>query len=118
MKITGFEELYKRLDKIANSQVKLNRFVAQHGEILRSEAVKNTPKDTGRLQGSWKRSRAAQSKSEVYNNTEYAAHVEYGHRTRNGGFVKGRKMLHRAILTHKKNFEENTKAILENIMHD
>ena len=113
MKITGFEELYKRLDKIANSQVKLNRFVAQHGEILRSEAVKNTPKDTGRLQGSWKRSRAAQSKCEVYNNTEYAAHVEYGHRTRNG-----RKMLHRAILTHKKNFEENTKAILENIMHD
>lgn len=31
MKITGFEELYKRLDKIANSQVKLNRFVAQQG---------------------------------------------------------------------------------------
>ncbi|WP_251455269.1 HK97 gp10 family phage protein [Veillonella intestinalis] len=118
MEITGFKELYEQLDKIRNSQRKLNTFVAQQGEILRGEAINNTPKDTGLLRQSWRRSRATQSKCEVYNNVEYAGHVEYGHRTRNGGFVKGSKMLHKAMLTHKKEFIENTKDILRNILND
>ena len=72
----------------------MNQFVAQEGEVIRGKVQDNTPVDTGRLKGGWKRSRAVQGKAEIYNNVEYAAHVEYGHRTRGGkGFVKGSKML-------------------------
>lgn len=118
MELKGFDELYAQLDKIKNSQRKLNKFVSQQGELLRGEVIERTPVDTSTLKNSWKRSRAAQSKCEVYTTTEYAGHVEYGHRTRNGGFVKGAKMLHKAVLAHKKEFVENTKEIVKNILND
>ena len=54
----------------------------------------------------------------MYNNTEYANHVEYGHRTPKGGFVKGRKMLHRSMVGFKSKFLNNTRVIMRNLLDD
>lgn len=40
---------------------------------------------------------------------EYAPHVEYGHRTRNGGFVQGQKFLHKNVETQRPIYIEDLK---------
>lgn len=56
-----------------------------------------TGRTGGHLRRMWQISRIKKSgdvfEIEVFNNVEYAPHVEYGHRTRNGGFVQGRYMM-------------------------
>lgn len=63
----------------------------------------------------------------VYNNTEYAAHMEYGHRVKNRKgewvkdengkikFVKGVYMLHQGVEELRDNFEEDAKLIIGDI---
>ena len=83
-----------------------------------SIAKAKTPVDTGLLRNSWKRTGVMNGKVEIYNNTEYANYVEYGHRTRNGGYVKGRKMLHRSIVGMRSQFARNARIILRNLTND
>lgn len=45
-----------------------------------------TPVDTGELRLS-----SGATDDEVGYNAEYAPHVEYGHRTKNGGYVQGQR---------------------------
>lgn len=58
-------------------------------------------KQGGTLQKGWKKSKVEHSgntyKQDVYNNVYYAQHVEWGHRTRNGGRVRGRFMLRASV---------------------
>lgn len=67
--------------------------------VLRLDAkVKlNTPVDTGNLRRNWRvgevTKRGNVYEVEYFNNTEYAAAVEFGHRTRGGSDVRGRYML-------------------------
>lgn len=118
MRLEGLDELLEKLNKIEEQkQIKINRFVAQEGEILKSLVVEKTPVDTGLLREGWKRSRVAQGRTEVFNNTEYANHVEYGHRTRGGnGFVKGRKMLHRGLLEFSKTYKDHATRVVKDIL--
>lgn len=118
MKLDGIDELLKKLDAIEDQkQIKINRFVAQEGEILKALVAEKTPVDTGLLREGWKRSRVAQGRTEVFNNTEYANHVEYGHRTRGGnGFVKGRKMLHRGLLEFSKTYKDHAEKVVKDIL--
>lgn len=99
---------------------KRDKFLAQEGEMLIGRAKKNTPVDTGNLRNAWKRTKATGGKVTVYNNTEYAAHVEYGHRVKvhgkfTGKVVKGRKMLHKAFSETKNNFRDDAQDILEGL---
>lgn len=77
-------------------------------EVL-NKTIFRTPVDTGLLRGSWEL-------SEIYwygdtaliiliNNTYYASFVEYGHRTKSGGFVPGRFMAKLSIEEVMPNFE-------------
>lgn len=119
MQFDGLEEFLERLERIEDGkQKKINSFVAREGELLKGLVVEKTPVDTGLLRGNWKRSRVAQGKTEVFNNTEYANHVEYGHRTRSGGYVKGQKMLHRAVLEFSKTYPEHAKKVVDDILND
>lgn len=105
----------------------VNKFVSMAGEELIGEAKMNTPVDTGRLRESWARTPTVDGKTEVYNNTEYAAHVEYGHRQQVGryvpaigkrlkkGFVPGRKMLHNAMSTFEDSFQEFAEAAMKEL---
>lgn len=118
MQLEGLDELLEKLNKIEDQrQIKINRFVAREGEILKSLVAEKTPVDTGRLREGWKRSRVRQGRTEVFNNTEYANHVEYGHRTRGGnGFVKGRKMLHRGLLEFSKTYKDHATRVVKDIL--
>ena len=59
-----------------------------HGELRKSSFV-----DMGSLQMGY--------------NKEYAPHVEYGHRTRNGGFVQGQRFLQKNTETQKPIYRED-----------
>lgn len=115
----GFDEFVAKLEKIDSSGTKLNQFVSQEAENLIGHTKDNTPVDTGQLRNGWKRTQAAKGRVTVYNNTEYAAHVEYGHRTRGGkGFVKGSKMLHRGMLQTGKHFQEDAAEIMKGLIDE
>ncbi len=129
MEISGFGELEATLQKALDGSLKLrNQFVSQEAELLISHTKNNTPVDTGTLRNAWKRTRAADGKATVYNNTQYAAHVEFGHRikTRSGKwsktpsgktrFVKGAKMFHRGMQEVQASFQEDAAKIMENLL--
>lgn len=123
MHFGGFDAFDERLAKIEEQGTrKMNQFVAQEAEVIRGKVQDNTPVrkvNGGRLKGGWKRSRAVQGKVEIYNNVEYAAHVEYGHRTRGGkGFVKGSKMLHRGMLQAEKTFRDDADTIMKVVLDE
>lgn len=120
------------MTKIASGGlIRRNRFVAQEAEQIVAKAKENTPTRTGTLKNGWRRTRAVQGKTTVYNNVEYAAHVEYGHRQKPGryvpaigkrlkkSFVPGKKMLHIAMLQASRSFRDDAKQIMENVFgHD
>lgn len=120
MRLDGFDELEQEmLRQIQQMPDKRDRFVAREAEVLLAAVKEETPKDTGVLRGGWHRTQASQGAVEVYNNTDYAAHVEYGHRTRGGkGFVMGRKMLHRGLLAYKKAFPRRVGEALRKILEE
>lgn len=72
-------------------------------------AVKITPVDTGHLKGSYRTSAVYPTGDgysiTVYNPVRYAPYVEYGHRTRGGGWCEGKFMLTKATEQVEKNAE-------------
>ncbi|MGE1061806.1 HK97 gp10 family phage protein [Megasphaera paucivorans] len=119
----GLDELDKKLANMAKEfPIKRNQFLAQEAELLIGQAKENTPVDTGALREGWHRTRAHAGQIEIYNNTEYVNHVEYGHRIKNhkgewtGKVVKGKKMLHIGMDTLKKNYPEDAESILEGLL--
>ncbi|MBO6203765.1 MAG: HK97 gp10 family phage protein [Selenomonas sp.] len=120
--INGLDDLQEKLENMAKKAPAAGaKFLAQEGELLRGRAANNTPVDTGNLRNSWKTRMINPQRVEVSNNTEYAAHVEYGHRVKihgkwTGKVVKGKKMLHKAFDETKDNFLEDGVAILGAIM--
>lgn len=123
----GFDELVKKLDE---AEKKLpgarDKFLTQEGELIRGKAAELSPVDTGTLRMGWKMKRS-DGRVDVYNNTEYAAHQEYGHRQKVGRyvpaigkrlkkpFVEGRHMLRDAVSEKAKSFPEDGQEILEGL---
>ena len=123
--ITGLGELDSALEKLEGSSAKQNAFVAQMAENLIGRTKNLTPVRTGRLRSSWSRTKPANGRAEVYNNTEYAGYVEWGHRivTRKndkkvftGKTRKGRHMLRDAVKELEDNFEADAMEILEGLL--
>ena len=90
LRTAGLEDLERVLAR--KSAVDFDAVVAkQTADMLtRAHAQGGTPVDTGELRQS---SRATPRSGEMGYTVEYAPHVEYGHRTRNGGFVPGQRFL-------------------------
>lgn len=63
--------------------------------------IDNTPVRTGELKASWTVGDIIITDDdveiEVYTDLDYAPYVEYGHRTRNGGFVQGQFIMTLAV---------------------
>ena len=117
MKIDGFSRLNHKWARILTQYPEhADTLLAQQAELLVADVKSKTPVDTGTLRNAWRRTEPNNSSVEVYNNTEYANHVEYGHRTPKGGFVKGRKMLHRAVVHRNSAFLKDTRTILRNLI--
>lgn len=97
--IEGLDEFEKKLAKIISHDYprEFEKMVIQIATDLQTATADATPVDTSRLQENWfvgdLVKRGNDYYIEVYNNVEYAEPVEYGYRTKNGGFVEGAHMM-------------------------
>lgn len=124
----GFDQLDAKLQEILDETPKVkNKFVSQQAELLTGRVKDNTPVDTGTLRNGWHRTRAGKGTATVYNNTHYAAHVEFGHRIKKGDgwakdakgrtrFVPGAKMLHKGLAEKEKEFKADAEIIMEDLL--
>lgn len=129
LEFSGLDELIQRLDEAEKELPGArDKFLAQEAELVRGDAADLTSVDTGNLREAWKRSTPENGRVDVYNNTEYAAHVEYGHRQKVGQyvpaigkrlkkpFVEGRHMLRDAVQQRQDSFTEDAEDILKGLM--
>lgn len=101
-----FDDYKKKLEEIEADVPKIFKKVAKMGAVkFRNEAVKITDReglvDTGNYRRNW-HGQAIEPEPEVYgiactNGVEYASHLEYGHKMRNGKRWKGRFVGREAI---------------------
>lgn len=95
------------------------RFTTRDGKEV-SFKVKSIPPG-GELQSKWEKEKTGKFKWEIFNNTEYANHVEYGHRIIQGkskklkGYVKGRYMLHKSMRKGKRRLVKNLNTLMKNL---
>lgn len=124
MQFDGLDDLIKRLDEAEQKlpDVK-DKFLQQEGESLRGKAAELTPVRSGALRGKpgWKIGDSNDGKIVVYNNVEYAAHVEYGHRVKvhgkyTGKVVPGRHMLRDAVKEQEQYFQQDADEILKGLL--
>ena len=93
------------------SEVKYDAVVlANITEIYNRGKAGGTPVKTGELRISLM---LDPSKQEAGYTKEYAPHVEYGHRTRGGGYVQGQYFLLRNVDTQRPRFEQDILKALE-----
>ena len=117
MKLKGFKEFDKILDEIKTQAPKsTERFLMLQAEDLKKDVKNLTPVDTGTLKNAWQRESGKKITGKkftqiVFNMTDYAAHVEYGHRIGRSKtkFVKGRFMLRTAVAMRQIKFYKDLK---------
>lgn len=95
---------------------------------LLAHVKKRTPvgvylnKQGGTLRRNWKKGNKKKTSKgysiEVYNETPYARHVNYGHKTRNGGYVKGQFMLEKAVRSTRKVIDKEYLSLIQKIEKD
>lgn len=105
--VKGFEPLERELQRL--SQVRFDAVCRKNmTEVYnRGKASGGTPVDTGELRMS-----LAQVGDTVGYGAEYAAHVEYGHRTRGNGYVSGQRYLKKNVDTQRPIFYEDLRKQL------
>ena len=121
MELKGFKKFDKILDEIKTQAPKSTEkfLMLQAEEMVGDLKNKNkilTPVDTGTLKNSWQRENGKRLTGKkftqiVFNMTDYAAHVEYGHRIGRSKtkFVRGRFMLRRAVAMRRIKFYKDLK---------
>lgn len=121
MELKGFKKFDKILDEIKTQAPKSTEkfLMLQAEEMVGDLKNKNkilTPVDTGTLKNSWQRENGKRLTGKkftqiVFNMTDYAAHVEYGHRIGRSKtkFVRGRFMLRRAVAMRQIKFYKDLK---------
>lgn len=100
--LDGIEELeaeLQRLDSIRFDAVIEKQAVQM---LNRARQPGGTPVDSGELRQS-----SSAAKEEMGYSAEYAPHVEYGHRTLNGGYVQGQRFLQRNVDTQRPIYKQD-----------
>lgn len=87
---SGFKDMAKRFNKALDERVIerwIREFLLEMAFRAERKIKKRTPVDSGQLRRNWQvgnvEKRGNAYVIEIFNNTEYASFVEYGHRTRN-----------------------------------
>lgn len=114
----SFSKTYKYLNKI--DKLSMSGKFNEYGKRGVEELRKATPKDTGKTANSWdyKVVKGSKNISVIWFNTNevdnvnIAVVIQYGHATKNGGFVRGIDYINPAI---KPIFEDMAKEIWEEI---
>ncbi len=100
--IRDLNDLEGKLNRL--SHVRLEAVVIKNMTQIynRGKANGGTPVDTGELRLS-----LGQSGDTVGYTKDYAPHVEYGHRTVNGGYVEGQRFLQRNVKAQEPIFRQD-----------
>ena len=117
MELKGFKEFDKILDEIKTKAPQATeKFLMLQAEDLKKDVKNSTPVDTGTLKNAWQRENGKRLTGNtfsqiVFNMTDYAAHVEYGHRIGRSKtkFVRGRFMLRTAVAMRQIKFYKDLK---------
>ena len=117
MELKGFKEFDKILDEIKiKTPQATEKFLMLQAEELKKDIKELTPVDTGTLKNSWQRENGKRLTGKtfsqiVFSMTNYAAHVEYGHRIGRSKtkFVRGRFMLRIAVAMRQIKFYKDLK---------
>ena len=117
MELKGFKEFDKILDEIKiKAPQATEKFLMLQAEELKKDVKELTPVDTGTLKNSWQRQNGKRLTGKafsqiVFSMTNYAAHVEYGHRIGRSKtkFVRGRFMLRIAVAMRQIKFYKDLK---------
>ena len=117
MELKGFQEFDKILDEIKTKAPQATeRFLMLQAEELKKDVKELSPVDTGTLKNSWQRENGKRLTGKtfsqiVFSMTNYAAHVEYGHRIGRSKtkFVRGRFMLRTAVAMRQIKFYKDLK---------
>ena len=117
MELKGFKEFDKILDEIKTKAPQATeKFLMLQAEELKKDVKDLTPVDTGTLKNSWQRENGKRLTGKafsqiVFNMTDYAAHIEYGHRIGRSKtkFVRGRFMLRTAVAMRQIKFYKDLK---------
>ena len=117
MELKGFKKFDKILDEIKTKAPQATeRFLMLQAEELKKDVKDLTPVDTGTLKNSWQRENGKRLTGKafsqiVFNMTDYAAHIEYGHRIGRSKtkFVRGRFMLRTAVAMRQIKFYKDLK---------
>lgn len=114
-----FSKTIKFLTKMKNQDAKhlLNKYGKRGVELL----SRSTPVDTGLTASSWRYEIVTNKDSysieflndNVQNGTNIAIILQYGHGTRNGGYVRGRDYINPAI---QQAFDEMSNALWEEVV--
>lgn len=97
--LTALTNALKALDEVRFDAVVMKNTTQM---LKRARVTGGTPFDTGELRKS-----SSKSGDEVGYIAEYAPHVEYGHRTRDGGFVYGQHYLQRNVDTQRPIYKQD-----------
>lgn len=99
VELIGAEEIEQKLGQLGD--LDWDKIYAVQGEemLIRSDMV--TPYKTGELRNS-----AYYEDGEFGYSADYAPDVNYGHRTRSGGFVEGRHFLEEVVNGQEEQFRE------------
>ena len=117
MELKGFKEFDKILDEIKTKAPQATeKFLMLQAEDLKKDVKDLTPVDTGTLKNAWQRENRKRLTGKkftqiVFNMTDYAAHIEYGHRIGRSKtkFVRGRFMLRTAVAMRQIKFYKDLK---------
>ncbi|MGL4248754.1 MAG: HK97-gp10 family putative phage morphogenesis protein [Lactococcus garvieae] len=103
--VKGFNEFAKKIDKMSRDFPNEKRqMLEQMGELVITNIKQETPVVTGQLRQENKKIVLNDNAVTVYNNTEYARHVEFG-----TGRFEGRYYMKNGI----ENSKEEIQALLE-----
>lgn len=98
--VPELEAALERLDSVKLDAIKKKQLTQM---LNRARSPGGTPVDTGELRNS-----SSARDDEMGYTKDYAPHVEYGHRTPNGGYVQGQRFL-------QKNVEEQQEIYIEDL---
>lgn len=95
-------EMFNRGRTLTPVSTEATRPGGPHGELKKSRGVNYENMGT------------TQANGRFFYGKHYAPHVEFGHRTRGGGYVKGQYYLRRNVEQQKPRFEKAIKEALRN----
>ena len=101
----------ERLNSIKLEAIQKKQVTQMLNRARNRGGASGTPVDSGELRNS---SIADLNDFEMGYTAEYAPHVEYGHRTRNGGYVQGQRFLQANVDRQREIYKTDIRRALRN----